>query len=182
MLKRSLLGGLVGGLILFIWSTISWMVIPWHCNNFHDFTDSSAVETVIRANVPQSGIYLLPSPKSMKSLHEQNIMPATIGGPQLFAVVHVEDSSTSMALPLVIQFISQVFTAFVITALLCKTSGLSYKGRLSMVMALAVVMILIAYVPNWIWFHYDTAYTLVLIADLLISWFLAGLVLAKISQ
>ena len=37
---------------------------------------------------------------------------------------------------------------------------------------------LLGHVPNWIWWGFDTNYTIVMIADTLIGWFLAGLIIA----
>ena len=46
--------GILGGLILFVWSMISWMVIPWHTKTLHSFTSETAITQSIQANAPQA--------------------------------------------------------------------------------------------------------------------------------
>lgn len=170
MFKTCTIGGLAGGIILFIWSAVSWMVLPWHMMNFNSFKDETAVAQTITANAPQSGIYLMP------------IQPnAQTQGPAIFASVHLEGMA-NMTHALIIQFIIQLVSAFLVTWLLTKTSGLGYMGRLGFIIIFALTVGIIANFPYWNWFNFSTNYTLVQIADTLVGWFLAGLVLAKIAH
>jgi len=62
MVKKLLLGTVLGGLIVFAWGAISWMVLPWHAATLQAFTNEAAVSKVIQANAPQPGVYFLPNP------------------------------------------------------------------------------------------------------------------------
>ena len=60
MSTRNVTAVLAGGLIAFIWSSISWMAIPWHQPTMNIFEDEESVGRVIKAAAPEAGIYTYP--------------------------------------------------------------------------------------------------------------------------
>lgn len=73
MPKKIFLGAIPGGLVAFIGGWISWTMLPWHDATFRSFTDGDAVTVAIKANAPNTGVYLLPSmpPDSSTAIPEQ---------------------------------------------------------------------------------------------------------------
>ena len=61
MARPLILGTVLGAIVLFIWSTIAWMLIPWPGEPLRSFTNDDAVAQAIKANSPRSGNYLLPN-------------------------------------------------------------------------------------------------------------------------
>src|SRR5438046_8796255 len=59
--KQLVLGSVLGAIILFVWSAIAWMLIPWPGEPLRMFTNEDAVAQAIKANAPRSGNYLLPN-------------------------------------------------------------------------------------------------------------------------
>ena len=55
--------------------------------------------------------------------------------------------------------------AFILTTLLTLTKGLSYIQKVGFVEMAAVAGALVIVVPNFIWWHFPLAYTLVTIVD-----------------
>lgn len=166
MCKALVKGGVLGGIVIFIWSAISWMFLPWHMTTIHSFTNEDVLAKAIQAAAPQSGIYMMPMMTADKQL------------PQVFASIRLEGMS-SMTSGMVISVIIQMIVAFLVTWLLTKAAQLSYWGRVWFVTIFGVAAAISAYLPYWNWFSFSTGYTLVGMADLVISWFLAGLVIAK---
>ena len=66
--------------------------------------------------------------------------------------------------------------------LLCKTTGLSYFGRVGFVVVFALAAGFVTHVPYWNWFYFNSQFTLVQITDLLVGWFLAGLAMAGVCK
>jgi hypothetical protein len=174
--------GILGGIVLFIWSAISWMVLPWHEQTIHSFKSGQAVVHAIKANVEKSGIYFFPAmhPEAIESNMEIT-QPATGHEPMIFASVHLE-GMPSMAMSMVIGFINAIVAALLVAWLLTKATGLNYIGRVGFVVVFALAAGIITDIPAWNWFRFDMQYTLVMLADMLIGWFFAGLVMAKFSK
>lgn len=168
-MAKPILGAVLGGIVVFIWSALSWMVIPWHAATMTPFKNDKAVIDVIKANAEKSGVYFSPSD------------PASMGvEPLIYAAVRRENM-TSMAKPMVIGVLIDILCAGLVTWLLLQTSGKSYFGRVGFVAMVALAIGLFERLSDLNWWGFPPAYTAVLIADLVIGWFLAGLVIAKFA-
>ena len=70
MSRSFLMGGFVGGVVLFVWGAVSWMVLPWHNMTLNTFTDEDKVANVLIANAPVRGIYVYPGEAHVPGLSE----------------------------------------------------------------------------------------------------------------
>ena len=61
MWKSLLRCGIVGGVIVFLWMMVSWMVLPMHKATMNKFVDESEVLSTITRYAPKDGIYVIPS-------------------------------------------------------------------------------------------------------------------------
>ena len=60
MLKQIIIGGIVGGITLFIWGFISWVVLTWHFDTIRQDEGIHAVVENITEHLPESGAYYFP--------------------------------------------------------------------------------------------------------------------------
>ena len=170
MAKTLIKGALLGGIVLFIWNSASWTLIPWHTATMHRFSDEASTVAALRANAPRSGVYVFPTEGATPEQAQ--------AGPTVF-LSYCTGGSGSMTKPLILSFLLQVIAAFLVTALLLRTRGLSFWGRVGFVTLAAFTAGVVCFLPPWIWFRFAADYTLVMMADLTFSGFLLGLVLAK---
>ena len=188
MQKSLLLGGLLGGLVLFFWGAFSYMVLPWHTMALEKFTDETVVAQTLTANASRSGMYILPNPHKhepgMTAAHQQaaeeGAQARMMSGPFMFASVSL-GGTRDMGQALLLNVLSDILAAALATWLLLQTANLSYGPRAGFVVVVALTTGVIAHVPYWIWWKFSTSFTLVEFADLLIGWGLAGLVIAKVG-
>src|SRR5213594_3120152 len=195
MLKSLSLGGLIGGLVLFAWGVVSWMLLPWHLATLEKFKDENKVAQTLTANATKSGVYLLPNihkhepgmpeAKAKKAeakgkKAEAEGMKRMIQGPFMFAAVNLQGTSGSgAALP--IQLVTSIVSAFLATWLLMNTTLPGYWPRVGFLVVLALTAGVICHVPDWNWWGFSAGYTAVAFADLLIGWTLAGLAIVKVT-
>jgi len=164
-------GGILGGLVLFLWGMFSWMVLPWHMETLHKFKNEQVVASAVLNNVSEPGVYFLPH-----AFEQQKHL-------RIFTSIDAEAMpSSSMAIPMAIGLLTQIIGAFLVAWLLSKTRGLNYFTRVGFVVVFALAAGVITAVPYWNWFGFDSNFTLVGMADLLISWLLAGLIIAKVVR
>ena len=188
MQKSMIYGALLGGLALFVWGFVSWMVLPWHMTTLTKFKDEGTVAQAIAANASIQGIYLLPNPHKhdpslsadKQKAEEVESMKLMVNGPFMFASV-TPQGGKGMNAALLIQLLTDVIGALLATMLLLKTRGLNFVQRLGFVLGLAVMIFVSAHVHYWNWWRFPTDYTMVALADLLIGWTLAGIVIAKLT-
>ncbi len=179
-------GALLGGLVLFAWGNVSWIVLPWHNMTLSTFTDEDEVARVLEANTSGRGIYLYPGAHHKPGMtpEEQKAAQGAArekmkAGPFIFVSI-VDAGMTSMARPLILGLILQILGALALTMIVvrCRESG--FWERVSIVVLVVLAAGILCFLPLWNWFGFATGYTLVSIFDLLISGFLAGLVIAKV--
>jgi hypothetical protein len=188
MAKRLALGSLLGGIVLFVWSAIAWMVIPWPGEPLRSFTNEDAVVQAVTANAPRSGNYLLPNePKRTGMTDErykaarQMAMDRMTRGPMIFAVVRLEPMGSTTR-PLIIQFLTQLVLALMATFMLLQTRGLTYAGRVAFVTAIGVIIFVGGHVEEWNWFSFSNAYMVMEFGAIVIGWLLASLVIAALVR
>jgi hypothetical protein len=170
MMKKLLLGAILGGLTAFLWSSVSWELIGWHEKAMFSFPNEDAVAAAISSPPLQSGVYLLPS--DVDKMQK---------GPIMFAAVRsVGFGSFPRALS--IQLLSLMLAAFLLTWLLLQTTGLSYARRVSFLAVAGLAASVIVDLPNWNWWGFSGVYTAVNLADFTLTWLLAGLVIAKVAK
>src|SRR5437867_1581679 len=60
MTKKILFGGLIGGIVLFIWGALSWMVSPLHKTTTKPLPGGDALRIAFRLAVKELGVYFFP--------------------------------------------------------------------------------------------------------------------------
>jgi hypothetical protein len=187
MTKSLLLGAIFGGLTAFIWSSISWEVLGWHEKPMLAFQNEDDVAAVIASHATQSGIYLLPgAPAASLTAEQKKAAQATQiakmqKGPIMFAAVRTGGFG-SYTRGLIIQLLSLMAAAALLTWLLLQTSGLSYARRVIFLAIVGLTSSVIVDLPNWNWWGFSGAYTVVNLADFTLMWLFAGFVIAKVAK
>ncbi|HTT07246.1 MAG TPA: hypothetical protein VMH34_00415 [Gammaproteobacteria bacterium] len=189
-MKKSLLAAVLGGLAVFAWGSVSWMALPWHERALHGFADEAPVAQAVMANAPASGVYVLPYvPMSKNNTHPditdramQDALARRQQGPFVYASVTREGVDTSMGPQFGLAIGLNVLVAWLIATMLGQTQNLDYLRRVMFVATAGVVIALAGYAPNVIWWHFPPAYTIVDVADAIIGWSLAGLIIAGLVE
>jgi hypothetical protein len=185
MIKQLALGTILGAVVLFVWSALAWMIIPWPGEPLRHFASEDAIVAAIKANAPRSGNYLVPNePQRLPGMTEEQYQKATKdaedrmnNGPMVFAAVRLEP--VSMAKAMVVGFLTNVVAVFLACLLLLQTDRLSYRGRVLFVAGLGLLVFLAGHLDEWNWWGFSNAYTMMQLGALVIGWILSGLVIAK---
>lgn len=186
-MKSLLLGTILGGLTAFIWSSLSWELLGWHEKSILAFQNDQEVADVLLSHTTQSGTYILPGVPQEGMTAEQKkaaqtaVMQRMQKGPIMFAAIRREGFG-SFARGLVIQFVSLMAAAFLLTWLLVQTHGLTYGKRVVFLAVVGLAAGVISDLPNWNWWGFSGVYTAVNVADFTLTWLFAGLVIAKVVK
>jgi hypothetical protein len=174
---RSVVAVLAGGVIAFVWSCVSWMVIPWHQPTMSIFENEEAVGRAIQAASPQPGIYTYPGwtddEADMTKKHNE--------GPYVFASVVPNGVGSEMAGMMVGGFIANLVGAALLLSLLPRGPHVTWRERLRVVFVAALFVSLVPALMNWNWWHFPVPFTLVAVVDGIVGWTLAGGVVAVIA-
>lgn len=188
MTKSLVWGTILGGLMAFVWSSISWELLGWHEKGMLAFQKEDEVSAMIALHTSKDGIYLLPSmptTEGMTAEQKKQAQAATIAkmqsGPIMFAAVR-RGGFGSYARGLIIQLLSLMAAAFLLTWLLLQTCGLSYARKVAFLAVVGLAASVIVDLPNWNWWGFSGSYTAVNLIDSTLTWLIAGLVIAKVAK
>ena len=183
MYKKLIKSALIGGITVFIWSMLSWMIFPWHAQAYYQFTDEAEVAKVIKENALESGVYILPNTSHYsnntptKEIRKAEEILKT--GPFVFASIKLGGMQKMGITTLMISLCSYILAAAVISWMLLQTQGLRFLEKAFFVTMIGLLAAILGILPAWNWWHFSTAYTLITCLDLVIGWALAGLLMAK---
>jgi len=184
--KQFIQGAVFGGIIVFLWSMVSWMFIPWHAFVFKSFTDEVQVARVIQDNASMSGMYVLPNTfnynASTSSTQMENGLRMMQAGPTMFASIRLEGVGSMTIRPIVIALLLQILGAWIVTWMLLQTKGLKFSKRLKFVLLFGISIGVLGVLPAWNWWGFSMNWVLFLFTNLIVGWFLAGLAIAKICK
>ena len=185
-MKKSIFwGALVGAIIAFAWCAVSWMVLPWYNTQFKQFKDSEQVADVIRNQVTEHGLYMLPGccgscdDPAEEVRWKQNYER----GPIMLASIDPKGAKFDMTRNLIIQFVMFFVAAWIVSYLLTQFKPKStYGERVFYVTMIGLFLAIVSVVPMWSWWRYPTGFVMVSFLDTVITWFLAGLGIAKFAH
>ena len=162
MTKRILIATIAGGLILFVWGFVAWMVLPMHMSSIHSLTNEPQVVSALRGATTVPGVYFFSS----------GLLIYTPG-----------IGMTPSAAQLVRSLIFDLLSALAVAWLLSRTAAMSFAQRVLFVaIAGGVMASLIVDMNNWNWFSFPADFTIGTILDHLVGWVLAGLALAALIK
>jgi hypothetical protein len=186
---RALLASLVGAVIVFMWGFTAWTVLHVYDFALRPLPGYEAVVAVLKEQVKQAGAYRFPP------LPPDGAMTGMVQSPehQTWETRH-HDSPIGLLLyrpqganpkdPIVIArgFAINFVTALVLAVILMTTGLRFYASRLMLVLGLSVFAAMATHAAQWNWFYFPWRYTVALMADVVMPWLFAGLVMAAIAR
>lgn len=177
---------LLAAVVSFGWGFFSWMVLDWHRQGMKDFKDEASVSDVVKASATHgTGIYVLPFPsqavsyagnQAQEELDKQH-QEARENGPYVYAIVRPGKLEASMTASLGWSFGRSFLCALVLGGLLMATV-IPYIGRVAFCAGAGLLAGASTLLPQRIWFELPLREVAVGLADSVIEWTLAGIVLA----
>jgi hypothetical protein len=186
MLKQILVGGLLGGITLFMWGFISWAVMDWHDNTVRSHEGIQAVVENIDEHLPETGVYYFPpmtfeqdDTKAMDAWlelhrtepHGMIFYNATPGDPM---------PPSRLLRGFMVDIIACMMASVLLVMALPSLGG--YWQRVMFVLSLGVFAIMSIHLVQDVFHDMPSSWTTGQALDMTASWFFVGLVLAGIIK
>jgi hypothetical protein len=185
-MKKALLGGLLGGLVLFVWGFVSHALLPLGEVGFQPINPDKepALLTALKAPLPEKAVYIFPSHRmgSQLSAEEQAAWEKKYeAGPYGIIVYTPTPGRFNMGKNLGIEFLGSAVAAG-LAGLLMLSLPAGYWQRVMAAGLVGLIMGLDVDLSHWNWYGFPTPYVVAQIADHTLGWLMAGLVLAKVCR
>jgi hypothetical protein len=186
MLKQIIIGGIVGGITLFVWGFISWALMDWHFYTVQHDEGTRAVVENIETQLPKTGVYYFPplaadqhDAAGMEEYGEQFKK-----GPHGMIFYTAEHGEMMPPMRLARGFLVDVVASMMATILLLMAlpNLTGYWSRVFYVLALGVFAVMSVHLVDGVFHDMPVSWTTGVALDMTASWLLVGLVLGAIIR
>jgi len=181
-MKKMVLAGIIGGIIIFIWGAISHTVLPIGEAGFSQLANEDSLLQSLQGNIDRPGMYFFPwvdhhAGKEARQAWEQKYK----SGPHGLLIYSPTGNEPMPPSTLLIELFTDIVAALIAAFLLSKISG-TFRGRVTAVMLMGLFAWVAISWPYWNWYEFPASFTLAEGIDQVVGWFLAGLAMAKIMK
>jgi hypothetical protein len=184
-MKKALLGGLLGGVVLFVWSFVTHALLPLGMLGVEAIEPAKepTLLTALRAPLTERAIYIFPGRDMSRqpTAEEQKAWEEKYkAGPYGIIAFNPSPGQFSMGKQLGVEFLGNTMATILAGLIL-----LSIPGYWQRVLAAGLVGLIAGLdidVSQWNWYGFPTEYMVAQIADHTLGWLLAGLVMAKVCR
>lgn len=188
---RIAVAGLLGGVVLFAWGAISWMAFPLHTWTIKSFPNDGELLKTVRDSGETGGFYHFPGLPHGEGWSEEERRIAMDAwekklrqGPVGIVVFSAAGQGSMEPVMLAAGFVIQVIASIVAACLLfiARRELRYYFSRVFFVTLLGFFAFLVGPLVEWNYWGYPLNFTLMIGVDLLVGWFLCGLLLARLVK
>ncbi|HVB35880.1 MAG TPA: hypothetical protein VND42_01470 [Candidatus Acidoferrales bacterium] len=191
MVKKVLLGALVGGVIVFIVGALLHTVLGLGEVGVKSIPQEDAVLSAMRSSIPAPGFYIFPAPNMTPGRTKEQVQGDTAEyaakyqqGPSGILVYSTGGAPVNYGKLLGGEFVIDVISALFLACILAMGAGgvSSYWKRVFAVTLAGLFATVFLGLEYWNWYNFPTNYTVAYIANGVLDWYFAGLAMAAIVR
>jgi hypothetical protein len=169
---RILIAGLLGGIAMFVWSSIAHVATPLGETGINMVRNSAALnDTVATAVGRRDGLYVFDKPVAGTTVGETGFLVFNSSAPTAMAPSN-----------LIVEFVTEVVESLIAAWLLAQTVLIAFAARVGFVTMVGAVASIATNVPYWNWYRFPTSFTLAAIIVTLVAYLVAGLAIAAVLR
>jgi hypothetical protein len=190
---KILLAGILGGIAMFIWTSIAHMVLPLGEAGIGEIPNESAVLSAMQSSIgDQTGLYIFPGlgvgknpTRQEKGEAMKHMAEKIAGNPSGILMYHAPGRPFTLGKLLGIEFATELLEAILVVFLLAQTRIASFAGRVGFVLVAGILAAIGTNVSYWNWYGfpgvYIANYMLIQVLGFLCVGIVAALVLRRSS-
>jgi len=187
---RILLAGILGGIVMFAWTSIAHMALPLGEAGITEIPNESAVLNSMQSNIgDKAGLYIFPglglgenASRGEKSQAMKGMQQRIAANPSGILMYHPPGRQFAFGKSLAIEFSTELFEAILVIWLLAQTRIASFGGRVAFVLLAGILAAIATNVSYWNWYGFPGAYTASYMLTEVIGFLLVGIVAGLMSR
>jgi len=194
MTKRVFLAGVLGGIAMFIWTSIAHMLLPLGEAGIREIPNEQAVLGTMQSSIgDKTGLYIFPglgvgpgATRAQKNEAMKGLRERYAKNPSGILMYHPSGRALAMGRWLGIEFVTELLESILVVFLLAQTHLVSFGGRVGFVIIAGILAAIATNVSYWNWYGFPCVYTVsymsIQVIGFLCVGLVAGLLLRKTSQ
>ena len=184
-MKRVVISGVAGGLVMFVWGAFVHMATPLGQAGFSGMADEAATVAALRSTLddPDPAIHLFPwdgHDAAPDSPEMTAFVERVTTGPTGFLVYQSRGRSPTMTRQLLIQAAGNVFAGLILAGVLCGLGTTCLWRGATTGAALGAFAWSTILIPYWNWYRFPGAFVTAALVSSVVGWALAGLVIGAV--
>ncbi len=187
---KILLAGILGGIVMFIWTSIAHMALPLGEAGLGEIPNESAVLSAMQSNIgEQTGLYIFPGRGLGKNATRQEKQEAMkhmgekiATNPSGILMYHAPGRPLSLGKLLGVEFGTELLEAILVVFLLAQTRIASFAGRVGFVLAAGILAAIATNVSYWNWYGFPCVYTATYMLIQIVGFLCVGIVAALVLR
>jgi hypothetical protein len=184
---RILLAGILGGIVMFIWTSIAHMVLPLGEAGISEIPNEKTVLDAMQSNIGEkSGLYFFPGPgvgpnatrQERNEAMKQEVAKMASGPSGLLIYNYARPFAFAKSLG--IEFATELAESILVVFLLAQTLIGSFGGRVGFVFVAGILTAIATNVSYWNWYGFPCVYTAAYMSIQIIGFLCVGIVAALV--
>ena len=188
---KILLAGILGGIAMFVWTSIAHMALPLGEAGINEIPNESLVLGAMQGSMgDKTGLYIFPglgvgknATREEKNDAMKQMQQRIAANPSGILMYHPPGRQFAFGKSLAVEFSTEVLQAILVVWLLAQTRIGSFAGRVGFVLVAGILASITTNVSYWNWYGfpgvYTASYMLIEIVGFLFVGVIAALVLRK---
>jgi hypothetical protein len=190
MMKRVMLAGVLGGIAMFVWSSIAHVALPLGRTGIRDIPNEQVLLTGMQAQLgATSGLYAFPAmglganpTREQENAAMQQYDQKLAAYPSGILIYHPPGAKALTPGQLVTEFLTELVEGLLLALLLAQTALSTLMSRMGFVTLAALMAAIATNIPYWNWYGFPSSYTIAYMSIQFVGYLVAGLVVAAILK
>jgi hypothetical protein len=186
---KILLAGILGGIVMFIWTSIAHMFLPLGKAGISEIPNEKTVLDAMQSNIGEnSGLYFFPGtglgPNATRQEEKEAMkqeMEKMASGPSGLLIYNYA-RPFAFGKSLGIECATELIEAILVVFLLAQTSIAGFSGRVSFVFVAGILAAIATNVSYWNWYGFPCLYTAAYMSIQIIGFLCVGIVAALVLR
>jgi len=187
---KILMAGILGGIVMFIWTSIAHMALPLGEAGIGEIPNESAVLSAMQSNIgDQTGLYIFPGPGLGKNATRQekdeamkHIGEKIATNPSGILMYHAPGRPLALGKLLGVEFGTELLEAILVVFLLAQTRIASFAGRVGFVLVAGILAAIATNVSYYNWYGFPRVYTASYMLTQIVGFLCVGIVAALVLR
>ncbi len=185
MAKRVILAGVLGGIAMYVWTSVAHMVLPLGAIGVSEISkNEDSFLASLHATLGEThGMYVFPSGGDTTDASAlQQYAQKVANGPSGLLIYHPSGAQSLSASQLGIEFLVELIQALLVVALLSQSRLETFGSRAAFVTIAGVLAAVATHVSYWNWYGFPASYTVAYIFIQIVGFAIVGIVAAILMR
>ena len=190
MMKRILLAGILGGIAMFIWTSLAHVVLPLGEIGVQEIPGEPAVLSAMQTSLgTSSGLYFFPgtglppgASREQRSAAMKEYGAKLANHPSGILIYHPPGVQPMSASQLIAELLKEILQSLIVVFLLAQTRLATFSGRVGFITLAGIMAAVTTNVSYWNWYGFPANYTAAYMFIEIIGYAAAGCVAALLLK